>query len=202
MSKMTKTVAALGVVAGLGVAMLPVGAFAAPADTGAVYTGPATQNVTFQAAVDDYIQITVAEAQVVAATPATTAQNATGSTGLTIKSNSTKGYTATIAANTGEVRNESGTITTNGTADMIGTNANNKIPGGKAVTPGTSAWGYKIGSLTDMVPAATTASTFAEKTTAADADGDSYTLECAASVEALQAADNYSGQDVIHATAK
>lgn len=202
MSKMTKTVAALGVVAGLGVAMLPVGAFAAPADTNAVYDGAATQDVTFQAEVDDYIQITVTEAAVVAADAATTTKNATGSTTFAIKSNNAKGYTGTIAASTLD----------NGSASavMLGKTATNKIPGGTAPAAGTSAWGYKItvpsgvtgNTVNSMTGATTDAKTFAEKTGAAAADGDTYTLDFEASVSASQAADTYTGQVTLTATAK
>lgn len=202
MSKMTKTVAALGVVAGLGVAMLPVGAFAAPADNGAIYGNPATQNVTFQAEVDDYIQITVAEAQVVAADAATTAKNAAGSTTFAIKSNNASGYTGTIAASTLD----------NGSASavMLGNTATNKIPGGTAPVAGTSAWGYKIivptgvtgNTVNSMTGATTDAKTFADKTGATAAAGDSYTLDFEASVSASQAADTYTGQVTLTATAK
>lgn len=202
MSKMTKTVAALGVVAGLGVAMLPVGAFAAPADTGAIYGNPATQNVTFQAKVDDYIQITVAEAQVAVADAATTAKNAAGSTAFAIKSNNASGYTGTIAASTLD----------NGSASavMLGNTATNKIPGGTAPVAGTSAWGYKItvpigvagNTVNSMTGATTDAKTFADKTGATAAAGDPYTLDFEASVSASQAADTYTGQVTLTATAK
>lgn len=201
MSKMTKTVAALGVVAGLGVAMLPMGAFAAPVHNGPSSTDEVYENVQFQAQVAENIEISATNLTVDGG-DANSKKNATGSTTVKIVTNNADGYTASIAANTGEVKDSSGVVTTQGTADMVGTNTSNKIPGGVTVSQGTSAWGYKIGTISDITPASKTPAQFANTTAASANGGDEYTLEFAASVSASQAADTYTGQVVLTATAK
>lgn len=180
MSKMTKTIAALGVVAGLGVAAMPLSSYALED----------TETVNLTVEVGQSIEITADQTAVKLGT-ATSSQMAEGGTGITVHTNNEKGYTATIKANGSR---------------LIGTNdSSNQIPAsGSSVVPanGTSAWGYKIGSIADYVAASTTAQEFADTTAVSAQAGDKYNLGFAVSVAPNQAADTYTGSVTLTATAK
>lgn len=209
MSKMTKTVAALGVVAGLGVAMLPVGAFAANSGTpvsdgpnastdGGTTPASANIDVQFQALVEDTIEISAVDNLVDGGT-ATSSTNASGSTTVTIKTNNEAGYDATIAAST----DTTGVTAAGATAaDMKLADGTAVIPGGNAPVAGTSNWGYKIGDITNVMGATTNATSFANETAASADAGDEYTLGFEASVSSAQKSGTYTGKVTLTATAK
>lgn len=180
MSKMTKTIAALGVVAGLGVAAMPLSSYALEN----------TETVNLTVEVGESIEISADSTDVDLGT-ATSSAMATGGTTITVHTNNEKGYTATIKANGSRLL---------GTADN-----SNAIPtSGSSVVPadGTSAWGYKIGSITDYVAASTTAQEFADTSAVSAQAGDKYDLGFAVSVAPNQAADTYAGSVTLTATAK
>ncbi len=135
MSKMSKAIAVLGVVAGLGVAALPLSSYAADED----------------ATVQAYSQSTSAEVQVVVggaisiSTDATDGKvdleemtlnnvSTTKDLKVTVSSNSEVGYGLTIKALTANA--EGNGVLTNENGDTISSSAN--------IAGGTSAWGYRL----------------------------------------------------------
>lgn len=132
MSNITKAVAALSVVAGLGVAALPLSSFAA------------TSWVDITAIVDNTIGISTSTDEV---TVSVTADGPVVTKGVdvTVTTNSTTGYTLGIMdsdTNTALVKTND-----NGVAD--GT-----IPAGQPAK-GTAAWGYQGGTKTNWTPVTT-----------------------------------------------
>lgn len=120
MSKMTKTIAALGVVAGLGVAALPLSSYAAQ-----------SQPVTLTAVIDSNISITAEDTEVSVGTVMVGGEVAKASTDVTVTTNSATGYTLQIKdedANTN--------MTNNANLDAV-------IPAGSPAK-GTSAWGVSV----------------------------------------------------------
>lgn len=180
MSKMTKTIAALGVVAGLGVAAMPLSSYALED----------TETVNLTVEVGQSIEITAKETTVDLG-EATSSKMAEGGTIITVHTNNERGYTATIKADGSRLT---------GTTD-----SSNLIPAsGSSVVPtnGTSAWGYKIGSITDYIAATTTPQEFADTSAVSAQAGDKYDLGFAVSVAPNQAADTYKGSVTLTATAK
>lgn len=182
MSKMSKAIVALGVVAGLGVAALPLGTYAKTTEV-----VPVTVDVggSISIAADDNAAIEI-DAMVNAAV-------ATDSVNFTVSTNNAKGYTVSI-------RGE------NGVTDLTDTAKNNTLPTGTP-TQGTNAWGYVIlegkdASLASAsfapVPAAYEAVTFnagdtTTKGTAAAEGGDFYTLGVGVTVNSSQPDGTYEG---------
>ena len=177
MSKMTKTIAALGVVAGLGVAAMPLSSYALED----------SETVNFTVEVGDSIEI-VADSTTVDLGTATSSAMAEGGTTITVHTNNERGYTATIKADGSR---------------LMGTNdVSNVIPVNGVPTNGTSSWGYKIGSITDYIAASTTPQEFASTSAVSAQAGDKYDLGFAVSVAPNQAADTYKGSVTLTATAK
>lgn len=180
MSKMVKTIATLGVVAGLGISVLPLSAYALED----------SETVNINVEVGEMIEIAAADTNVDLGT-VTHTTNATGGTTVLVRTNVTSGYTATIAAND-NAELKSGT---------------NVIPGGTAPATGVSNWGYKIGSIGTVMGATTTATQFASvdsvtpPTTGDATTGESYDLDFEVSVAPNQPAGTYSGSVVLTATA-
>ncbi len=180
MSKMVKTIATLGVVAGLGIAAMPLSAYALDD----------SETVNINVEVGEMIEIAATSTNVDLGQASHTA-NATGGTKVLVRTNVTNGYTATIAANdNAELKSGS-----------------NVIPGGTAPATGVSNWGYKIGSISAMMGASTTPTQFANvasvtpPTTGDATTGDSYDLDFEVSVAPNQPAGTYSGSVVLTATA-
>ena len=120
MSKMSKAVAVLGVVAGLGVAAMPLATYAA---------NPETINLNVQ--VVDKIELSASTQSVnISAQNGHTVDGQEGSVTLTVKTGNTKGYT--LAAKTGNTNLVTGT-------------AGEEIPAG-APNVNTSFWGLKGGN--------------------------------------------------------
>lgn len=180
MSKLVKTIATLGVVAGLGVAALPLSAYA---------IDPDSETVNINVTVGEMIEIAAAETNIDLG-EVTNTTNATGGTKITVRTNVESGYTATIKA----------TRATLETSD-----AASRIPGVKPAT-GVSGWGYKIGTITDIMAATTTETQFANVTSVTppsqgNTTGDEYDLGFEVSVAPNQPAGIYSGSVVLTATA-
>ena len=81
MSKVTKTIAALGVVAGLGVAALPLASYAAD-----------TQNIAVEAEIGSTISVETPTAATVELAPTYGAAATTGSSSVTVKTNNLNGF--------------------------------------------------------------------------------------------------------------
>ena len=174
MSKITKTIAALGVVAGLGVAALPLASYAA---------NPTTVNLT--ASLDDSLSLSVTETEL-----SFELENggtvATDATDATVTTNNAAGYDLNIKAGSG------------GTALVSGSHS---IEAG-AAAQGTSAWGYNTdgGSTYTGVTASDVSIASAEAPT--EAAGTKTTITVGVSADSTQEAGTYTGSFVLTAANK
>ncbi len=172
MSKMSKVIAGLGVVAALGVAALPMASYAA------VTTG-STGDVEITTSIAGTLSLTASDVNIPALTNNGDVQ--TGVSNIVVTSNNISGYTLNIKADDPTLSSDSG--------DTIDA-------GAPAQT--TSAWGYKAWGTgtaegTDYT-GVTTTDAAVKKTAAPTAhDGDKWALTFGASADSSQAAGNYSG---------
>ena len=176
MSKITKTIAALGVVAGLGVAALPLASYA-------VEKNPSTVNLT--ARLDNSLSLSVTETEL-----AFDLENGGAvvkdTTAATVTTNNGKGYDLKIKAG------GSGTSLTSGSYT---------IPAGEAAQ-GTSAWGYNTdGSATYTAVTATDVS-IASSTAPTPTSGTTTNITIGVSADATQEAGTYTGSFVLTAANK
>ncbi len=206
MSKTTKALAIMGVVAGLGVAALPMSTYAAQSTD--------SDTVTVKLEVEDFIscEVTTAGKTVDLSKVASNALTTTGDATVNIKTNNAQGYKAAIAAPaTGDHKDQ---------INMIGVTTTNVIEPGvpaTAQTAGTkSAWGYTVSSETAGVTvdaafdggvykgitASSAPQSIASRTGAKTAEaGDNITLTFQAYVAPTQNADVYTGYAEVTATA-
>lgn len=176
MSKMSKTIAVLGVVAGLGVAALPLSTYAA---------NPETVNLNVK--VIDKIELTASESTVsINATNGNAVTGQEGTVDLTVETGNSKGYK--LSAKTGNVN------LTNTDSDTI--------PAGAPIT-GSSFWGMKGGNQTFATYAGlTTTDQTVKNTTAAPTSGtDTVTVTFGVTTSASQNAGTYTGNAIFTATA-
>ena len=154
MSKMSKAIAVLGVVAGLGVAALPLSTYAAGSSAtknaqvqvqveGAI----AIDIVTPTASEDDTTGVTLTGALLDLQTIKVNGDPAVGTMGVRVATNNATGYTLTVKAATA--------------TGMVGSgNAQGfTIPANAAVTKGTAGWAFKGGDITANTAISTTGST-------------------------------------------
>lgn len=194
MSKMTKTIAALGVVAGLGVAALPLSSYAT------IVTDDTT--VTAQAIIGEAISVTADATDDTVKIENVTANQEVkeGSTVLTIQTNNTSGYNVNIK--------DSDTTTALTTA---GGDAADGIPASATLTKGNKGWGFKASTSTEGVAVSgagqayraieTTPLALASRSTGASVqDGDKITLTFGVVVDSSIAAGTYSDDVIITAT--
>lgn len=195
MSKMVKTIAALGVVAGIGVAALPLGAYAK-----VVTSDPL--NVTAEVTVDESISITAdaADNKVTIADVVANKDAKEGSTVLTVQTNNTSGYNINI-----KDADDVTALTTDG-ADTA-----NGIPAAVPLTKGSKGWGFKTSTTTEGVTVSAAAQayraieagtqTIASRASGASVEGgDKVTLIFGVVVDSTVAAGTYSDDVVITAT--
>lgn len=185
MSKSTKIIAALGVVAGLGVAALPLSTYAATD----------SKDVTFSVEVGESISLAVDNATVATTTALAAGQALTSglTTTATVITNAAGGYTLTIADKDADT-NLVGTTDTNAT-----------IATGASLTAGTEAWAVKGGNLTDwtaMVASTDTALVLADTNTATAAAGENTPIDFGVSTAATTKADTYTDVVTLTATTK
>lgn len=200
MSKSIKALAILGVVAGLGVAALPLSSYAAESED--------SLNIGVQTTIKDYIAIEsdselteenqtyVNIGELTNNGPIINTESGAGAS-IVIKTNHEKGYTVSIKADATD-------LTADGITDVI--------PAG-VPAQNSSAWGYKaskadgVTNVTIESAAASYAGVtkdnvkIATGTTATNADGDTIRLDFAASADASQAAGTYKGVVTLTATA-
>lgn len=187
MSKMSKAIAVLGVVAGLGVAALPLSSYAVSD----------TANVTAQAVVGDSIAITVADNTVTMNNVMANQEVNEASTTVTVQTNSASGYQVQIK----DTDSELALKPTTGTGTATG------IPAG-APTKGTNAWGYKADSTsagvnvltTDYTAITATNKKIAENNAPSANDGDKINLTFGVTVDTTIAAGTYSDEVTLTAT--
>lgn len=202
MSKLTQSIAILGVVAGLGVAALPLSSYAAPADV--------SKDATVQLTVEDTLSLELTAGEETSGETAMPLVNLGIATPdgdivdadltATVKTNSKTGYTLKL-----EDKDESN--------DLV--SGEDKIEAG-VPAKGTSAWGYKAGEINiagnneitnateyAAVPVSGSAVTIvnSDKPTlvAEDANGDTAVINFGASVSSAQAAGTYT--DIVVVTA-
>lgn len=196
MSKMSKAIAALGVVAGLGVAALPLSSYAAVVNSDPL-------DVTAQAIIEESISVTADATDDTVKIENVTANQevASNSTTLTVETNNTSGYSVSI-----KDKDAVTALTTDGT------DAANGIPAATeaALIKGNKGWGFKTSTTTEgvTVPTAgqsyraieTGPQTIASRASGASvADGDKIELTFGVVVDASIAAGTY--EDVVTITA-
>lgn len=196
MPKMVKTIAALSVVAGLGVAALPLSTYAVTDST----------NVTAQVEVGESISVTADAADdTVKITGVAANQDVKeGSTILTIQTNNTSGYNLTI-----KDADTTTALTTTGGSASDGIPA---IASAGDLVKGKKGWGFKTSTSTEGVSVSSSAQayrgvetspqTIASRATGASAAnvGDQVTLTFGVVVDSSISAGTYSDEVVITAT--
>ena len=178
MSKVTKTIAALGVVAGLGVAALPLASYAAEEN-------PSTVNLT--ARLQDSLSLNVSKNEL-----SFELENGgavvTDATAATVTTNSGKGYDLNIKA-------------ASGNGALTSTVGSYTIPAGPAAQ-GTSAWGYNTDGG-DTYTAVTAADvSIASSTAPTPTAGTTTNITIGVSADATQEAGIYKGSFVLTAANK
>ncbi len=191
MSKMSKAIAVLGVVAGLGVAALPLSSYAVSD----------TASTTAQAIIGDSIAVTVADATVTMNNVMANQDVNEASTNVTIQTNSATGYQVQIK----DADSDTALKTTDGTGTSTG------IPAGTP-TKDTNAWGFKASSSAANVTIGSSAQGYraidttnlmvAEGTAASANDGDVINLTFGVTVDTTIAAGTYQDEVVLTATTK
>lgn len=175
MSKITKTIAALGVVAGLGVAALPLASYAA-------VQNPSTVNLT--ASLDNSLSLSVTETEL-----AFELENGgavvTDETAATVTTNNGKGYDLNIKAASGD-----GALTS--------TVGSYTIPAGPAAQ-GTSAWGYNTNGGDTYTAVTATDVSIASSTAPTPTAGTTTNITIGVSADATQEAGTYKGSFVLTA---
>lgn len=176
MSKISKTVAVLGVVAGLGVAALPISTYAA---------NPETVNLNVK--VVDKIELDADNTTVnINATNGAAVTGQEGTVTLTVKTGNSKGYT--LNAKTGSVDLADGSV--------------NSIPAGAPLV-GSSLWGMKGGDqVFQNYTGLQTTDQLVKKMTIAPTSGEDATaVTFGVTTATNQAAGTYTGTAVFTATA-
>lgn len=195
MSKTTKALAIMGVVAGLGVAALPMSSYAATDST----------NMGVKTTIEDYIAIETTTdgsddtdaKNVVVSNVINNGEIGTGTGTFNVKTNNKSGYYVQISATDTTLKNAT----------------NETIPAG-VPAKGTSAWGYKasadgVSNVTikddvyagkDYAAVSGTAATIATGTAATADAGDNITMTFGISASASQAAGTYKGTVTLTAT--
>lgn len=192
MSKMSKAIAVLGVVAGLGVAALPLSSYAVSD----------TANTTAQAIVGDSIAVTVADATVTMNNVMANQDVNEASTNVTVQTNNATGYMVQIKDADTELALK--TTDGSGTADGIAAGVPAKD---------TNAWGFKASTTSANVDASASDSYRAvggkaapkivgTAAAASATDGDVISLTFGVTVDTTIAADTYQDEVVLTATTK
>lgn len=179
MSKVTKTIAALGVVAGLGVAALPLASYA---------DSPDSKPITINANIGSSFSLAV-DKNSVTLTPT--------NNGPVVNTETDGGINATVISN-----NAAGyTLRLTGTEDYSLADGDNKIAAGTPAK-GTSAWAVKGGKITGYQALGAPGLTLADTTVPTDIAGEVTDIDFAVSAAPNQAAGNYSATLTLTATAK
>lgn len=214
MSKLTQSIAILGVVAGLGVSALPLSSYAETVTWTQEASDDTTQtNIGVDAEGDHFVSTDTAvtltindvlsiesDNQAVELKPQASATTVAGlytgdnAVNLNVKSNNSKGYSLTIL----------GTADT-GTKNALTNDFGNEIVAGDLTSTSASEWGYYVGATVatgqtwKAVPA-DTAAEIGTKATATAETGDDYTVNFGANIIDGQAAGTYEGKVTFTAT--
>lgn len=187
MSNLSKTIAILGVVAGLGVAALPLSTYAAD---------PASDDTTVTLKLDEILQITATETVALSSTSPITGSEYSGSATVNVKANTKGGYWLGIMGATSTTEGAAATKTTQmaSATDVIES---------AALATGTSAWAWKGGDVTEWttVPEANTLVYQGSETDLNTTEGTDTTVDFGATVAKDQPAGTYTGKVTFTATA-
>ena len=187
MSKITKAIAALGVVAGLGVAALPLSSFA-------VESGP----VKVTAVVDNTISVTANDAEVNLGTVMPNGPVSTASTSVNVATTNETGYTLVVK----DADERTGLYKANADGSLNTTTG--KFIEAGVPAKGTTAWGVRADAAAAYqgVTAYSGAGVQLKKTAAsATTGGDNTTVEFGVSVATGFESGTYTGEVVFVATA-
>lgn len=177
MSKITKTIAALGVVAGLGVAALPLASYAAPGSDN-------PETITVNASVQSTISMSVDD-DTVALSPIGGGDISTDTINVSVSTNALSGYTLAAATS------DPGALVS----------GSYSIPAGEPTAQGEeSAWGIKGGKQATYVGLSTTPTTLQDKAGVANSDKTEITVGVNAAAD--QETGSYQGTFTLTATAK
>lgn len=186
MSNISKAIAVLGVVAGLGVAALPLSSYAAT-----------SRDVKVTAKVDNTISVSADTTEVNLGTISANGAPSVGSVNVNVTTSNASGYKLSVASTNKDAAlysvNESG---------VIDTTASKAITSSSAVKQGSTAWGVKGGDLLNWtkVAASTDATPTLIRTTAAPAaTGEPTKVEFGVSVGENFAEGTYEGYVVFTA---
>lgn len=190
MSKMSQTIAILGVVAGLGVAALPLSTYAADPATASTTDKPTTVELT----VPDTLTITTDADKIVlsgASGAATGVFTADKTLGVTVTTNNNDGYTLVMNATETDLKSGSDTI-----------------PTGTGAVEANSTWGFYLGDAAETAPETWTAVSNGVNVlntglgTKAVPEGETSKVNFIANIIASQPAGTYSGTVTFTATNK
>jgi len=144
MRKTTAALAALGVVAGLGAAALPMSSYAVTTAT------TDSADVTIRATINSAISLALDQTEVDLGTIIVNGAPATGSVKATVTTTSSNGYNLTIMGKGGDT--DMHTVDATGAQDGKGT-----ISTGTTLSGSTSAWAFRGGNKTTWTQIPTTA---------------------------------------------
>lgn len=190
MSKMSQTIAILGVVAGLGVAALPLSTYAADPATASTTDKPTTVELT----VPDTLTITTDADKIVlsgASGAATGVFTADKTLGVTVTTNNNDGYTLVMNATETDLKSGSDTI-----------------PTGTGAVEANSTWGFYLGDAAETAPETWTAVSNGVNVlntglgTKAVPEGETSKVNFIANIITSQPAGTYSGTVTFTATNK
>lgn len=183
MSKSTKVIAALGVVAGLGVAALPAFTYAATAD--------AEVEVTVTSSISIAVEGTDSTASKVSMAPNELKEGGEFKSTIKVTTNNVAGYDATVKAKAEKDVN-------------LTSSDSNTIPAASGtLTAGTAGWGYRVGTSGDWVAVTTTEANI--KNAGTNANGytnDATVVEYGVATASAQPTGTYSATLTYTATAK
>lgn len=175
MSKITKTIAALGVVAGLGVAALPLASYAAD-----------NQNIAVQATIGSTLSVDTPTVATVELAPTNGAAAKEGSSSVTVNTNNLNGFTLNIK----DSDSETGLTGTSGT-----------IAAGTTLDGTVSAWAYKGGDTAEYAAITTSNVPLKETDAPTTAAGETVEITFAVAADEDQAAGTYTGGVTVTAVA-
>lgn len=187
MSKLTQSIAILGVVAGLGVAALPLSTYAA---------NPATDNTTVTLTLEEILQISATETVALSSTSPIAGSEYSGSATVNVKANTKDGYWLGIMGATSTTEGAAATKVTQmaSATDVIES---------ATLATGTSAWAWKGGDVAawTAVPETNTLVYQGSETDLNTTEGTDTTVDFGATVAKDQPAGAYTGKVTFTATA-
>ena len=182
MKTSTKIFAALGIVAGFGVAVAPLASYADASDT-----------VNISVLIDETLSCEVTDGESLQKTiqnNGAVADGVLGTSVVNVKTNHASGYVLTMVG--------SGTSGANANS-LYANSGNNEIPSGVPAV-GVSAFGYKVGDATNYTGVPDEDTNIKTSSLPTNASGENTSVTFAVTASASQAAGSYSGEVTFTAT--